>query len=70
VEDRGKTVETVCERARHVATRLKPGASESGWQSRRNAPMVIPYIQNQREHHRKKTFQEEYRGLFEKHGIQ
>ena len=39
-----------------------------GWQdgygvftvSKSNVPMVIQYIQNQREHHRKKTFQEEY----------
>lgn len=39
-----------------------------GWQdgygaftvSKSNIPMVIQYIQNQREHHRKKTFQEEY----------
>ena len=33
-------------------------------------PSVIAYIQNQREHHRKKTFQEEYRELLEKHGIE
>ena len=26
----------------------------------RNIPKVIKYIQNQREHHRRKTFQEEY----------
>jgi putative transposase len=39
-----------------------------GWQdgygaftvSKSNIPEVIKYIQNQREHHRKKTFQEEY----------
>jgi REP element-mobilizing transposase RayT len=39
-----------------------------GWQdgygaftvSKSNIPAVIQYIQNQREHHRKKTFQEEY----------
>jgi REP element-mobilizing transposase RayT len=30
---------------------------------------VIKYIQNQREHHRKKTFQEEYLELLQKHGI-
>jgi putative transposase len=28
--------------------------------SKSNIPKVIKYIQNQREHHRKKTFQEEY----------
>ena len=39
-----------------------------GWQdgygaftvSKSNIPAVLQYIQNQREHHRKKTFQEEY----------
>jgi REP element-mobilizing transposase RayT len=38
--------------------------------SKSNIPPVISYIQNQREHHRKKTFQEEYRELLEKHGIE
>jgi hypothetical protein len=38
--------------------------------SKSNIPSVISYIQNQREHHRKKTFQEEYRELLEKHGIE
>jgi len=32
-------------------------------------PELIRYIQNQREHHRVKTFQEEYVYLLEKHGI-
>jgi putative transposase len=49
-----------------------------GWQdgygaftvSKSNIPEVVRYIQNQREHHRKKTFQEEYRELLEKHGIE
>ena len=31
---------------------------------------VISYIQNQREHHRKKSFQEEYRELLDQHGIE
>jgi len=35
-----------------------------------NIPSVIAYIKNQREHHRKKSFQEEYRELLEKHGIE
>jgi REP element-mobilizing transposase RayT len=30
---------------------------------------VIKYIKNQREHHRKKTFQEEYLELLKKHGV-
>jgi putative transposase len=31
---------------------------------------VVRYIQNQREHHRKKTFQEEYLEFLQKHGIE
>lgn len=31
---------------------------------------VRNYIRNQREHHRVKTFQEEYRALLEKHGVE
>lgn len=38
--------------------------------SKSNVPAVVHYIQNQREHHRKKTFQEEYLELLEKHGIE
>ena len=38
--------------------------------SKSNIPEVISYIQNQREHHRKKTFQEEYLDFLEKHGIE
>jgi hypothetical protein len=30
---------------------------------------VIKYITNQREQHRKKTFQEEYLELLQKHGV-
>ena len=30
---------------------------------------TVAYIQNQKEHHRKKTFQEEFRELLDKHGI-
>lgn len=30
---------------------------------------LVDYIQNQKEHHRKKTFQEEYRLLLKKYGI-
>ncbi|MGH9761662.1 MAG: IS200/IS605 family transposase [Blastocatellia bacterium] len=49
-----------------------------GWQdgyagfsvSKSNLPAVIRYIRNQREHHRKRTFQEEYRELLDKHGIE
>jgi putative transposase len=49
-----------------------------GWQdgyggftvSKSNIPDVISYIQNQREHHRKKTFQEEYLEFLHKHGVE
>ena len=49
-----------------------------GWQdgygaftvSKSNIPEVIRYIQNQREHHRTKTFQEEYLDFLRKNGIQ
>ena len=37
--------------------------------SRSQIPEVIEYIQNQREHHRKKTFQEEFLDFLKKHGI-
>jgi putative transposase len=38
--------------------------------SKSQLPDVIRYIQTQREHHRKKTFQEEYLKLLRLHGIQ
>ncbi len=38
--------------------------------SKSNLPEVIHYIQNQREHHRKRTFQEEYLDFLRKHGIE
>ena len=55
-----------------------PRLRDFGWQdgyaaftvSKSNIPAVIKYIQNQREHHKKKTFQEEYRELLEKHGVE
>ncbi len=48
-----------------------------GWQdgygaftvSRSNVPQVVDYIAGQREHHRVRTFQEEYRELLARHGI-
>ena len=39
--------------------------SVSASQSRK----TVAYIQNQKEHHRRKTFQEEFRALLDKHGI-
>jgi REP element-mobilizing transposase RayT len=34
------------------------------------APKAIAYINNQKEHHRRKTFQEEFLELLDKHGIE
>ncbi|HEY7913877.1 MAG TPA: IS200/IS605 family transposase [Blastocatellia bacterium] len=55
-----------------------PAMHSFGWQdgyggftvSKSNLPEVVRYIQGQREHHRKKTFQEEYREFLDRHGIQ
>ena len=55
-----------------------PAMRDFGWQdgysaftvSKSNLPDVIRYIQNQREHHRKKTFQEEYLEFLNKYGIE
>ena len=49
-----------------------------GWQegygafsvSASQVPKTIAYINNQREHHRRKTFQEEFIELLKKHGIE
>jgi len=38
--------------------------------SQSNAPQVREYIQNQREHHRTMTFQDELRALFDRHQIE
>jgi putative transposase len=38
--------------------------------SKSKLPDVIRYIQTQREHHRQKTFQEEYREFLDEHGIE
>ncbi len=38
--------------------------------SESQAPSVIEYIASQREHHRKRTFEEELRGMLEKHGME
>ena len=37
--------------------------------SKSNLPDVVRYIESQREHHRQKTFQEEYLDFLNKHGI-
>ena len=38
--------------------------------SKSDVPDVVSYIRNQREHHRRKTFREEYVDLLREHGIQ
>ena len=55
-----------------------PGQKKFGWQegygafsvSPSQAPKTIAYINNQKEHHRRKTFQEEFLDLLKKHGIE
>ncbi len=55
-----------------------PTCPAFGWQdgygsftvSKSQIPEVEEYIRNQREHHRIKSFQEEYRVFLDRHGIQ
>lgn len=55
-----------------------PLLSQFGWHegygaftvSKSNIPAVVSYIQNQREHHRKRTFQEEYLEFLRANGIE
>ncbi|MBI3797856.1 MAG: IS200/IS605 family transposase [Deltaproteobacteria bacterium] len=55
-----------------------PALRGCGWQdgygactvSKSNLPEVIKYVETQREHHRGKTFQEEFRALLDRHGIE
>ena len=55
-----------------------PALHDFAWQdgyggftvSKSNLPEVIRYIKGQCEHHRKKTFQEEYLEFLERHGIE
>ena len=35
-----------------------------------NTPVVARYVRNQEQHHRKMTFEQEYRALLRKHGIE
>ncbi len=58
--------------------RTFPGARGFAWQSgygafsvsQSNAMQVAEYIQNQREHHWRRTFEEEFVALLERHGIE
>ena len=54
-----------------------PHLREFGWQdgygvfsvSKSNVPEVIEYIKNQRQHHKKQTFEDEYVSILRLHGI-
>ena len=54
--------------------RLKQFSWQDGYAafsvSKSNIPQVIAYIQNQREHYRKKTFQEEYLEFLQANGVE
>jgi len=55
-----------------------PALHDFAWQdgygaftvSKSHLPEVIRYIRHQREHHRKRTFQEEYLEFLQKHGVE
>lgn len=55
-----------------------PELRNFGWQegyaaftvSKSNLESVVSYIQNQREHHRQRGFQDEYRGFLKKNGLE
>ncbi len=55
-----------------------PELADFAWQdgygafsvSRSNLDALVAYIENQREHHRKLTFQEEFVAFLEKHGVE
>jgi REP element-mobilizing transposase RayT len=55
-----------------------PSLRDFAWQdgygaftvSKSNLPQVVRYIERQREHHRKQTFQEEYLEFLQQHGIE
>jgi putative transposase len=57
---------------------LKHALRFFGWQdgygafsvSKSNVPSVVKYIQDQREHHKTQTFQEEYLEFLKKHGVE
>ena len=55
-----------------------PALRDFAWQdgygaftvSKSNLPEIVRYIQHQRDHHRKRTFQDEYREFLRKHGVE
>ena len=73
-----KTVEEVKKSSSKWIKTQDPELKQFAWQagyggfsvSESNAGQVANYIRKQEEHHRVKTFQEEYREFLEKNGIQ
>lgn len=73
-----KAVEDVKKSSSKWIKSKSPELASFSWQagygafsvSESNAPKVANYIQNQEEHHRRKTFQEEYREFLAKHKIE
>jgi REP element-mobilizing transposase RayT len=76
---------TISEALRHIkggssgwVKETFPGCQRCAWQdgygaftvSKSQIPDVEAYIRHQREHHRAKTFQEEYRAFLDKHEVQ
>ncbi len=55
-----------------------PESADFAWQdgyseftvSKSQLPDLIEYVTNQREHHRRRTFQEEYRAFLDRHGVE
>ncbi len=66
-----------CKRPSTNWLKKEKGVEDFSWQSgygvfsvsESRIPLVVHYIQQQEEHHRTKTFQEEYRQFLEKHKI-
>ena len=73
-----KTVEDIKKGSSKWLKSKSPGLAKFAWQtgygafsvSESNAPSVANYIRNQTEHHRTKSFQEEYREFLSKHQIE
>jgi len=72
-----KVVEEVKKSSSKWLKSQSPELSQFSWQSgygafsvsESNAPQVANYIRNQEEHHRTKTFQEEYREFLDRHAV-
>jgi REP element-mobilizing transposase RayT len=60
--------------SRWMKKEIKKFAWQEGYSgfgvSKSNVPVVMRYIKNQEQHHKKRTFEQEFRALLEKHGIE